>query len=77
MLGDLLTSLPDLRLEIHEQAMSGEFGFSRWTMHATGAAGPFAMTGMDRTRVRGGLVCENYIFFDTALFARLATGQVA
>lgn len=26
---------------------------------------------MDRTRVRDGLVCENCIFFDTGLFARL------
>lgn len=72
VLRDLLGQLPDLRLEVHESAMNGDYGFSRWTMHATGAAGPFTMTGMDRTRVRDGLVCENYIFFDTALFGRLA-----
>lgn len=71
VLRDLLAQLPDLRLEVHEHAMAGLFGFSHWTMHATGAAGPFAMAGMDRTRVRDGLVCENYIFFDTALFGRL------
>ena len=72
VLRDLLGQLPDLRLEVHEHAMSGEFGFSRWTMHATGAKGPFQMVGMDRTRVRDGLVCENYIFFDTALFGQLS-----
>jgi len=71
VLRDLLAQLPDLRLDVHEHAMRGEFGFSRWTMHATGANGPFRMVGMDRTRVRDGLVSENYIFFDTALFGRL------
>lgn len=77
VLEDLLAQLPDLRLEVHEQAMTGEFGFSRWTMHATAAAGPFTMSGMDRTRVRDGLVCENFIFFDTAQFARLTGAAVA
>jgi hypothetical protein len=64
-LEELLALLPDLRLEVPEHTMSadGEFGFSRWVMHATGANGPFELDGMDRTRVRGGLVCENYIFF--------------
>ena len=75
VLRDLLAQLPDLRLEVHESAMNGEFGFSRWTMHATGKRGPFEMAGMDRTRVRDGLVCENYIFFDTALFAKLTAGE--
>ena len=28
----------------------GEFGFSRWVMHATGANGPFKLDGMDRTQ---------------------------
>lgn len=68
----LLTALPDLRLEVQEEAMNGEFGFSRWVMHATGKHGPFEMTGMDRTRIRDGLVCENYIFFDNTEFQALA-----
>jgi hypothetical protein len=29
------------------------------------------MVGADRTRVRGGLVCENYVFFDSAEFQEL------
>ena len=72
-LEDLLTLLPDLRLEVPEHTMSadGEFGFSRWVMHATGANGPFEMNGMDRTRARDGLVCENYVFFDSAEFQHL------
>jgi ketosteroid isomerase-like protein len=72
-LEELLTLLPDLRLAVPEHTMSadGEFGFSRWVMHATGAHGPFEMNGMDRTRVRNGLVCENYVFFDSAEFQQL------
>jgi hypothetical protein len=72
-LEDLLALLPDLRLEVPEHTMSadGEFGFSRWVMHATGANGPFELDGMDRTRVRDGLVCENYSFFDSAQFRQL------
>jgi hypothetical protein len=37
-LEELLALLPDLRLEVPEHTMSadGEFGFSRWVMHATG-----------------------------------------
>ena len=76
-LEDLLALLPDLYLEVPEHTMSadGQFGFSRWVMHATGSNGPFEMNGMDRTRVRNGLVCENYIFFDPAQFESLATGN--
>jgi hypothetical protein len=55
----------------------GEFGFSRWVMHATGANGPFELVGMDRTRVRDGLVRENYIFFDHVRFQALVSGESA
>ena len=76
-LEDLLTLLPDLRLEVPEHTMSadGEFGFSRWVMHATGANGPFEMNGMDRTRVREGLVFENYNFLDSSEFQQLVEDQ--
>ena len=75
-LEELLALLPDLYLEVPEHTMSadGEFGCSRWVMHATGANGPFEMNGMNRTRVRDGLVCENYLFFDSARFQSLAGG---
>lgn len=67
-LENLLTIVPDLRLEVPESAMNGRFGFSRWVMHGTGTKGPFTMDGMDRTQVRDGLVCGNYVFFDSARF---------
>jgi hypothetical protein len=48
-LEELLALLPDLRLEVPEHTMSadGEFGFSRWVMHATGATGPFELAAAD------------------------------
>jgi ketosteroid isomerase-like protein len=72
-LEELLVLLPDLWLDVKEHAMSadGEFGFSRWVMHATGGNGRFELDGMDRTRIRDGLVCENYVFFDSAQFQQL------
>jgi ketosteroid isomerase-like protein len=72
-LEELLALVPDVRLEVPEHTMSAddEFGFSRWVMHGTGSNGPFELVGMDRTRVRDGLVCENYIFFDLAQFQEL------
>jgi hypothetical protein len=72
-LEELLALVPDVRLEVPEHTTSadGEFGFSRWVMHGTGSNGPFELVGMDRTRVRDGLVCENYIFFDLAQFQEL------
>jgi hypothetical protein len=72
-LEELLGLLPDLYLEVPEHTMNtdGEFGFSRWVMHATGANGPFELVGMDRTRVRDGLACENYVLFDSRQFEEL------
>jgi hypothetical protein len=67
----LLSLVPDLHLEVPEQAVNGDLTFSRWIMCGTGRQGPFRLNGMDRTRVREGLVCENYIAFDTARFDAL------
>ena len=63
-LTELLELIPDVHLDVPDRVMSGELGFTRWIMHGTGPNGPFVLNGMDRTRVRDGLVCENYIFFD-------------
>jgi SnoaL-like domain len=64
----LVDALPDMHLEVAEHAQAGEFVFIRWVMHATGEHGPFELTGIDRVRVRDGLVAENVIVFDTAAF---------
>jgi hypothetical protein len=64
----LVEALPDIRLEVGEHAQSGEFFFIRWIMRATGEHGPFELTGIDRLRLRDGIVAENVIVFDTAAF---------
>jgi hypothetical protein len=76
-LEELLKLLPDVHLEMPEHTMSedGEFGFWRWIMRATGPTGPFELVGMDRTRVRDALGCENYIFYDPIRFQTLAGGE--
>jgi hypothetical protein len=76
-LADLLALLPDLRLEVAEHAVNGEYAFVRWIMHATGPNGPFQMTGIDRIRTRNGAVCENVIVFDSAEFRRHIGADVA
>jgi len=64
----LLDALPDVRLSVAEHAQSGEFVFVRWIMRATGAHGPFELSGIDRVRLRDGYVAENVVVFDTAAF---------
>src|SRR5262249_25957228 len=75
-LEEFLALLPDLRLDVKEHTMraDGEFGFTRWVMRAAGADGDFELDGMERARVRDGLVCENYVFFDTAQLRRSVGG---
>jgi len=69
VLADLIELMPDLRLEVAEHATNGEYAFVRWIMHATGKHGPFEMSGIDRIRLRDGLVSENVIRFDRTEFA--------
>jgi len=71
-LEEFLVLLPDLRPDVKEHTMSadGEFGFTRWVLHATGADGAFELGGMERARLRQGLVFESYLFFDTAQLQR-------
>jgi hypothetical protein len=69
---DLLTLVPDLCLEMGEQAASREFVFIRWKARGTGPHGRFEGIGTDRIRLRDGLVTENLIMSDLAIFESLA-----
>jgi ketosteroid isomerase-like protein len=73
----ILTVAPGMHLEVAEHATNGDNTFVRWIMHATGADGPFTLSGIDRVKLRGGLVCENIIRFDTAHLRALLTGKPA
>jgi hypothetical protein len=67
---ELIEALPDLTLDVLGGAMNGDRGFVQWRMRATGAHGPFELTGADCIYLREGRVCENFINFDSAEFRR-------
>jgi SnoaL-like domain len=70
---DLLALVPDLRLELGEHAADGEFVFIRWVARGTGPDGRhFEGIGVDRFRLRDGLVAESLIMSDLAVFGHLA-----
>ena len=70
---DLLTLVPDLRLELGEHATNGEFVFIRWIARGTGPDGQrFEGIGTDRFRLRDGLVAESLIMSDMPVFEALA-----
>jgi hypothetical protein len=69
---DLLTIVPDLRLQLEEHATNGDYVFIRWSGRGTGPDGPFGFNGVDRIRLRDGRVVENRIISDHGLFAHLA-----
>jgi ketosteroid isomerase-like protein len=62
----LLERIPDLRLEVAEHASNGDFLFVHWIARGTGADGPFAFSGVDRIRLRDGLVKEIRTYYDPA-----------
>jgi ketosteroid isomerase-like protein len=72
VIAELISLLPDLRLEVAEHAANGDVVFVRWIMRATGKHGPMQITGIDRIRLRDGLVAENLIRFDSEEFRRLS-----
>jgi SnoaL-like domain len=67
-IADLLVLVPDFRAEVLEHARTGDLVFIRWCARRTGSNGSFELTGIDRVRVRDGLVAENVIVFDTEEF---------
>lgn len=64
----LIQALPGMHISVEEHATTGEFVFICWIMHAVGEHGAFELVGIDRVRTREGLVCENFVVFDTAAF---------
>lgn len=73
----IIALVPDIRLSVAEHASNGEFTFVHWIMHATGAAGLFRLSGIDRIRLRDGRVAENIIRFDSAELYRLLGRRLA
>jgi SnoaL-like domain len=66
---DLLLTVPDFSLTVPESAQSGDLVFVRWIATGTAPDGRrFEANGCDRVRMRGPLVCENYVFCDHSFF---------
>jgi hypothetical protein len=67
---DLITEVPDLRLELVDSATADghapgeELVFLHYTGRGTGPDGPIAIRGIDRVRTRDGMVVENVIRYD-------------
>ncbi|WP_394841680.1 ester cyclase [Pendulispora brunnea] len=75
-IAQVLALVPDLRLEVLEHATNDDLLFIRWRALGTGAKGPFALSGIDRIRLREGRVAENVIVFDTVRFRDLVGAPV-
>ncbi len=65
---DLLSLVPDLRLELKEHLGVGNLHFLRWQARGTGPRGPFEGIGCDRILLRGGLVISNLVMSDPRVF---------
>jgi hypothetical protein len=74
---EILAAVPGMHLTVAEHAVNGDSTFVRWIMHGRGANGPFTFTGIDRVKLRDGLVRENIIRFDTAHLRALLTGEAS
>jgi SnoaL-like domain len=70
----LLELLPDLRLEVAEHARNGDVVFVAWNARGTGANGPLQLCGVDRIRLRDGLIKEHLVFYDPALLKGAVKG---
>ncbi len=71
-IADLIALVPDFRLDVAEHAANGDCVFIRWIAHGTFDGAPCELSGVDRVRVRDGLVAENRIFCDHPLIRALA-----
>ena len=68
----LLAMVPDFRLKVAEHARNDDCVFIRWIARGTWDGVPVELTGVDRVKVRDGLVVENRIFCDHPLVHALA-----
>jgi hypothetical protein len=67
---ELITAVPDLRLELVDSATvdggapGEQLVFLHYVGHGTGSDGPIEIRGLDRVRTRDGIVVENVIRYD-------------
>ncbi|MGC9668645.1 nuclear transport factor 2 family protein [Planosporangium sp. 12N6] len=61
-----LDRFPDLRLEVTGHAQRDDLLFISWRAHATVGGAATEWQGVDRMRMRNGVVVESLVAFDTA-----------
>ena len=72
VIADILTICPDWKLEVPEDARSGNLYFIRWTATGTDENGRFKFEGCDRVKLdSNGRVCENFVFCDHPFFSKI------
>lgn len=75
-IADLVAAMPDFRLEVAEHAVNGDCVFIHWIARGTYEGRAIEFNGVDRVRMRDGLVAENRIFCDHPLIHALAQGRL-
>jgi hypothetical protein len=68
---------PDVRLAVTAYAMVDDLCFVSWRGTATAAGQPIAWEGIDRMRLRAGLVVDSLVAFDTAGLRPVAPDRVS
>jgi hypothetical protein len=69
-IADLITTIPDLRLELVDSATvdgrapGEQLVYLHYVGRGTGPDGPLVIRGLDRVRARDGVVVENVIRYD-------------
>lgn len=76
-IADLVAMVPDFSLEVAEHAINGDDVFIRWIARGTADGQALEFSGVDRVRVRDGLVAENRIYCDHPLIHALAARTVS
>jgi hypothetical protein len=62
----IVERLPDIRLTVTDHATTGDLCFISWRGTATVGGHPISWEGIDRMRLRDGLVVDSLVAFDTA-----------
>ncbi|HTJ36044.1 MAG TPA: nuclear transport factor 2 family protein [Dactylosporangium sp.] len=62
----IVERFPDVRLTVTGHATAGELCFVSWRGTATSGGHPISWEGIDRMRLRDGLVVDSLVAFDTA-----------
>jgi predicted SnoaL-like aldol condensation-catalyzing enzyme len=73
----VLKMLPDLHLEIVRWAPTGDAVMIEWKAYATVAGTPLSWTGVDRFNIRGDVMYDGRVYWDSRALAERMAAAVA